>query len=136
MAEELKVNVGGTYADPAPGSAGLETQVPGAAVPVRNAAGASGGIEACNFIESDIDKELFKFEGDDNPLMQLMLAAKTVKVDSPIVDHYAIDEPRYCVHTGEQVSAGAAQQFVLPLETKDSNLPRANDSLLAVGVDG
>ena len=136
MAEEVKVNVGGTYADPAPGSAGLETQVPGAAVTVSNAAGASGGIEAGNFIESDIDKELFKFEGDDNPLMQLMLAAKTVKVDSPIVDHYAIDEPRYCVHTGEQVSAGAAQQFVLPLETKDSNLPRANDSLLAVGVDG
>lgn len=99
------VYVGGQNPTPTPGSAGVQSQVGGAATTVSNVAGATGGINAGNLIESDLDKNLFKFKSDDTPLMQLMLIAKKVKVTSPIVEHYMIDEPRSSVTT---TTAGAA----------------------------
>ena len=52
---------------PAAGSAGLKTQLGGQATTVDGIAAASGGIEAGNLIEVDIDAELSKFESDDTP---------------------------------------------------------------------
>lgn len=130
------VNVGGQIPTPTPGTAGVKTQVGGAATTVSNVAGATGGIGPGNFVQSDLDQELFKFKSDDTPLMQLMLKAKKVKVDSPEVDHYMIDEPRSSVTSTTAVSEGAAQQFILPLLANDAAIPRPYGTLLAKGVDG
>lgn len=130
------VNVGGQNPTPTPGSAGVQSQVGGAATTVSNVAGATGGINAGNLIESDLDKNLFKFKSDDTPLMQLMLIAKKVNVTSPIVEHYMIDEPRSSVTTTTAVAEATTQQFVLPLPSNDAAIPRPYGTLLVDGVDG
>lgn len=130
------VNVGGTNPQPTAGTAGVQSQVGGAATTVSNVAGATGGVGAGNLVERDLDKDLFKFKSDDTPLMQLMLKAKKVKVKSPEVDHYMIDEPRSSVTSTTAVSAGTAQQFILPLQANDAALPRPYGTLLVKGVDG
>lgn len=130
------VNVGGQNPTPTPGSAGVQSQVGGAATTVSNVAGATGGINAGNLIESDLDKNLFKFKSDDTPLMQLMLIAKKVNVTSPIVEHYMIDEPRSSVTTTTAVDKATTQQFVLPLPSNDAAIPRPYGTLLVDGVDG
>ncbi len=71
--------------NPTVGTANLSTQVPGAPAAVSAAAEATGGIATGTFVESDIDDELFRFNSDDTPLMNLMLRAKRVKVNSPEV---------------------------------------------------
>ena len=60
------------------GTSGNLTQYPGQPATVSSAAEATGGLDAGNFIESDIDDELFSFNSDDTPLMNLMLKAKRV----------------------------------------------------------
>lgn len=134
MEEEVKV--GGSYTQPTEGSAGIKSQVAGAAATVSNLAGSTGGVSAGNLVQSDIDQELFKFKSDDTPLMQLMLKAKKVKVNSPEVDHYMIDEPRSSVSTVEAVAKSNQQQFVLPLAANDASIPRSYGTLLVKGVDG
>ena len=62
------VNVGGTNPTPTPGTAGVQSQVGGAATTVSNVAGATGGIGPGNLVQSDLDNELFKFKSDDTPL--------------------------------------------------------------------
>lgn len=130
------VNVGGTNPQPTPGSAGVATQVAGTPTTVSAVADATGGIAAGNFVEPDLDDELFQFKSDDTPLMQLMLKSKKVKVNSPEVEHYMIDEPRSSMQTDKAVSAGASQQFILPLAANDASLPRPHTTLLVKGVDG
>lgn len=131
------VPVGGTTTTtPAPGTAGVQTQVPGAPTTVSGVAGASGGVGPGNLIQSDLDQELYKFKSDDTPLMQLMLNARKVKVNSPEVEHYMIDEPRSCVTSTTKVTAGTAKQFVLPLLANDAEIPRPYGTLLVKGVDG
>ena len=117
------------------GSAGLNTQVPGKPATVTAAAEATGGINAGNFIESDIDEELFRFKGDDTPLMQLMLKAKKVRVTSPEVDHFMIDEPVSSFSTVEDLEAGKTTA-ALPLDSNDQNVARPYTTLLVPGVDG
>lgn len=112
-----------------------KTHLPGEPATVSAAAAATGGIDAGNFIETDIDKELVRFNSDDTPLMNLMLQAKRVKVSSPEVDHYMIDEPRSFVVTASQV-AGNVSQTVLPLDTADQSLLRPCTTLLLPEVDG
>lgn len=121
---------------PGTGTAGLETQVGSSPATVSQAAAATGGIDAGHFVEVDIDEELFKFRSDDTPLMNLMLKAKKVNVDSPEVDHYMIDEPRSSVTTNSAISASNAMQAVLPLSAEDQNIPRPYGTLLCEGVDG
>lgn len=130
------VQVGGKNPTPTPGSAGVKSQVAGAPTTVSQVADATGGIDGGNLIEPDLDQELFKFKSDDTPLMQLMLKAKKVKVSSPEVEHYMIDEPRSSVTSTTEVAAGATQQFILPLPANDAALPRPYGTLLAKGVDG
>ena len=130
------VKVGGTNPTPTPGTAGVQSQVPGAAATVSNAAGATGGIAGGNFIEADLDAELYKFKSDDTPLMQLMLKARKVKVKSPIVEHYMIDEPRSSVVTTSALAATNTQQAVLQLSSNDQKIPRPYGTLLVKGVDG
>lgn len=130
------VNVGGQNATPTPGSAGVQSQVGGAPTTVSSVAGATGGVGPGNLVQSDLDNELFKFKSDDTPLMQLMLNAKKVKVQSPEVDHYMIDEPRSSVTSTTKVSTSTAQQFILPLLANDAAIPRPYGTLLTKGVDG
>lgn len=131
------VQVGGTTTTtPAPGTAGVQSQVPGAPTTVSGVAGATGGVGPGNLIQSDLDQELYKFKSDDTPLMQLMLNARKVKVNSPEVEHYMIDEPRSCVTSTTKVIAGTAKQFVLPLLANDAEIPRPYGTLLVKGVDG
>ena len=118
------------------GTTGQKTQAPGGAATVSQAPELTGGISAGNFIESDIDDELFRFNSDDTPLMNLMLKAKKVKVDSPEVEHYMIDEPRSQVVVTEDLPATNAMQAVLPLSAADQNLPRPYGTLLVKGVNG
>ncbi len=103
---------------------------------VSNAAELTGGINNGNFIDTDIDEQLFRFNSDDTPLMNLMLRAKRVKVNSPEVDHYMIDEPAANFKTISAVSPTIAQQTVLPLNANDQNLARPFTTLLANGVNG
>lgn len=85
------------------GTANLQTQVPGAPATVSSAAEVTGGVAAGSFVETDIDDELFQFNSDDTPLMNLMLRAKRVKVNSPEVEHYMIDESRSLITVAEDV---------------------------------
>jgi hypothetical protein len=119
----------------APGSAGVQSQVPGATATVSNVANATDGIGGGNLIESDIDEELFKIKGDDTPLTQLALKAKKVKVNSPVIEHYMIDEPRSSVTTTAAIEAGELQA-ILPLSNSDRKIPQPYGTLLVKGVDG
>lgn len=118
------------------GTSGKMTQVPGAAATVSNAAEATGGLAAGAFVESDIDEELFRFNSDDTPLMNLMLKAKRVKVNSPEVDHYMIDEAKSSVTIIADMAASTQMQTVLPLGAADQTLPRPYSTLLVKGVSG
>lgn len=118
------------------GTSGNPTQYPGQPATVSSAAEATGGLDAGNFIESDIDDELFSFNSDDTPLMNLMLKAKRVKVNSPEVDHFMIDEPRSFVTLSNTMRQTDSMQGVLPLRSSDQALPRPYSTLLVKGVDG
>lgn len=118
------------------GKTGQKTQVPGAAATVSIAAETTGGIGTGTLIDSEIDEELFRFNSDDTPLMNLMLKAKRVKVNSPEVEHYMIDEPRSQVTVVEDVRPTSQMQAVLPLGPADQNLPRPCGTLLVKGVNG
>lgn len=112
------------------------TRGAGMAATVSGLADATGGLDAGNFVEADVDRELFRFNSEDAPLMNLMLCAKRVKVNSPEVDHYMIDEPGATVTTVAVCGGGSNSQCALPLSTADQLVPRANCTLLARGVDG
>lgn len=109
--------------------------LPGEPATVSALANATGGIEAGNFTEPDIDQQLFRFNSDDTPLMNLMLRAKRVKVSSPEVDHYMIDEPKSTLTTLYDFAGGQVQE-VLQLQPGEQNLPREFTTLLVKGVDG
>ena len=131
-----KFRVSEASVDAVAGSTGAKTQVPGMPTTVSTAALATGGVNAGNLIESDIDSELFRFNSEDAPLMNLMLCAKRVKVNSPEVNHYMIDEPGASVVTISECGGGNKTQCPLPLSSNDKMVPRANCTLLVKGVDG
>lgn len=108
--------------------------IPGNAASVSTLANATGGINAGNFVDVDIDKQLLSFNTDDTPLMNLMLLAKRVKVNSPEVDHYMIDEPKSTLTIVSD--CGGSYQMQLPLQNGEQNLPRQYTTLLVKGVDG
>ena len=119
-----------------PGTGGLGSQVPGQAATVSAAAQATGDIGPGHFIESDIDRELYQFNSDDTPLMQLMLRAKRVTVTSPEVEHYALDEPRCQAVTSAKIGDGTNENEVLKLEKADRGLFQPYTTILVKGVDG
>ena len=133
MAEIVEANGAIT---PTTGSTGLNTQAPGNPATVSSIASATGGINAGNFVEVDIDEELSRFKSDDTPLMNLMLKAKKVKVESPEVQHYMIDEPRSFVTTTGAVESGTSSTFKLPLSAEEAAIPRPYGTLLCKGVNG
>lgn len=137
MAEE-NVTVGTGAAVPtSPGTAGIKSQAPGAPVTVSSVAGATGGIAPGNLVEADVDEQIFRFQSEDTALMSLMLKAKKVKVYSPEVEHFMIDEQRSTLTTDTAVSASTSKaQFVLPLVANDQNIPRDFHTLLVPDVDG
>ncbi|MBP3511168.1 MAG: hypothetical protein J6K19_03905 [Prevotella sp.] len=137
MAAEETVIVGtGSEVPTSPGSAGVQSQAPGTATTVSSVAGATGGIAPGNLIETDIDDQIFRFQSEDTPLMSLMLKSKKVKVSSPEVEHFMIDEQRSTLTTDTAVAKSDKVQFVLPLVASDQNIPRDHHTLLVCGVDG
>lgn len=137
MAEIENVTVGSGAAVPtSPGTAGVQSQAPGQATTVSTVAGATGGIAPGNLVETDIDDQLFRFQSEDTALMSLMLKAKKVKVNSPEVEHFMIDEQRSSLTTDTAVAASSKAQFVLPLAASDQNIPRDYHTLLVPDVDG
>lgn len=135
MAEQVTVTEGGAV-QPSAGSAGLSTQVPGQSTTVSGMAAATGGIAPGHMVEADIDDQLFRFQGEDTPLMSLMLKAKKVAVKSPEVEHYMIDEQRATLTVNSKVSKASANSFILPLESNDQQIPRDYHTLLVCGVNG
>jgi len=117
---------------PSKGTAGMQTQVGNQPTTVSGAAEADGGIGMENLIQVDIDDELFKFSSDDTPLMNLMLKAKKVAVQSAEVDHYSIDEPTAMVTVAEHVSGTQRIKLV----EADRMKIHAYDVLSVVGVEG
>lgn len=109
---------------------------PGTPATVSALANATGGIDAGHFVETEIDEQLFRFNSDDTPLMNLMLRAKRVKVNSPEVDHFMIDEPIASLKTISAVNATTQTQVVLPLEANQQNIVRPYSTLLVHGVNG
>lgn len=118
------------------GRAAVASHLPGDPATVSAAAEGTGGIGAGNLIETDIDDELFRFNSDDTPLMNLMLRAKRVKVNSPEVEHYMIDEPKSSVYLSGDLKKSDSMQAVLPLRAEDQSVPRPYSTLLVKGVDG
>lgn len=119
------------------GTAGLASQAPGAAATVSNLAAATGGIAPGNIVEPDIDEQLFGFQSEDTALMSLMLKSRKVKVKSPEVEHFMIDEQRSTLTVADSgVAKGQAMQFALPLLASDQNIARQYHTLLVKGVDG
>ena len=110
--------------------------LPGTPATVSAVAEATAGINPGNFIETDIDEQLIRFNSDDTPLMNLMLKAKRVKVNSPEVDHYMIDEPAATLTTIAKVAETQAFQATLPLDANQQNMARPYCTLLVNGVDG
>ncbi|MDO5751334.1 MAG: hypothetical protein Q4P78_09120, partial [Rothia sp. (in: high G+C Gram-positive bacteria)] len=135
MAENVQVSAGGAIPT-TPGSVGLNTQVPGQSSTVSGLADASGGIAPGNLVEADIDDQLFRFQSEDTALMSLMLKAKKVKVNSPEVEHFMIDEQRATLRVNTEVAAGDSNMFVLPLDANDQQIPRDYHTLLVCGVNG
>lgn len=109
--------------------------LPGQPASVSGLANATGGVNAGNLVETDVDQQLFRFNTDDTPLMNLMLRAKKVKVNSPEVDHYMIDEPKSTLTVVADYPGGRTQA-VLSLANGEQNLPRQYATLLVKGVDG
>lgn len=118
------------------GTAGMKTQAGGQATTVSNAANATGGEGPGQFIEADIDDELFRFSQDDTPLMNLMLKAKKVPVDSPIVQHYMIDEQRCNITAAKKMPASTGFTTILQLSAEDQSLPQEYDTIIVRNVDG
>ena len=118
------------------GSAGLSTQGAGQATTVSAAAGATGEISDANFIGTAIDDELFRFNSEDTPLMNLMLKAKRVNVNSPEVDHYMIDEPRSSVILQATIGGTSRGRSTLILSEGDANSIRPYTTLLVQGING
>ena len=135
MAENVNVSSGGGL-NATVGSAGVKSQVPGQSSTVSGLADASGGIAPGNLVETDIDEQLFRFQSEDTALMSLMLKAKKVKVSSPEVEHYMIDEQRSTLTVSSGVSEGSANSFILPLESEDQQIPRDFHTLLVCNVNG
>ena len=111
----------------------IELSKPTKGVTVSAVADMTGGMAPGNLMETDIDQELFRFNSDDTPLMNLMLQAKRVKVSSPEIDHYMVDEPRSSVVTIGSVAGGGIQS-TLPLDSADQALVRPCSTLLVPGV--
>ena len=122
---------GGTPQATGTGSAGLQSQAGNQPVTVSGAAKLTGGVNGGNFIEPDIDEELFKFSSDDTPLMNLMLKAKKVSVNSAEVDHFSIDEPTAMVTVAEVSGTNK-----IKLVNADKMKVHAYDMLSVVGVEG
>lgn len=127
--EEVVLN-GGTPQVLANGSAGLQTQAGNQPTTVSGAAELTGGVNGGNLIEPDIDDELFKFSSDDTPLMNIMLKAKKVPVNSAEVDHYSIDEPT------AMVTVASVSGNKIRLVSSDKMKVHAYDTLVAQGVQG
>lgn len=121
---------------PGQGTAGIPSQVPGHPTTVSGVAQATGGVGAGNLIEVDIDEQLFAIQSEDTALMSLMLKSRKVKVASPEVDHYMIDEQRSSVTVTDDVAGTQQMQTVLPLSSEDQSIPRPYTTLLVKGVDG
>ena len=118
------------------GTAGLKDIVAGQPATVSGAADATGGINAGNFIDADVDSQLFHFNTEDTPLMNLMLNARRVVVNSPEVDHYMIDEAKAVVCTTGSSGGGNRLFSLLALSEGDANALRPYTTLLVKGVDG
>lgn len=135
MADVVNVNVTDATLSTKPGTAGLNTQVPGQATTISGAAEATGGIGAGNFIQPDIDQQLLQFRAQ-TPMFDLVMAAKRVVVASPEVEHYMIDEARSSVMTKTALQESTTFQTNLPLEAKDAGFARPYSTLLVKSVDG
>lgn len=135
MADNISVNVTEKTLTTQPGSAGLNTQVPGQAATVSGAAEATGGIGAGHFVERDIDQNLFNFRCATH-LYDLSIKAKNVSVTSPEVEHYMIDDQRAFVTVKTELAESTAFQTTIPLEAKDANFARPYSTLLVSGVAG
>ncbi|MCD8388112.1 MAG: hypothetical protein LUD17_14700 [Bacteroidales bacterium] len=135
MTETVNLTTPGSI-EPTTGTADYATQAPGAPATVSNLASATGGIAPGAMVEPDIDEQLFSFQSEDTALMSLMLRSRKVKVNSPEVEHFMIDEQRSTLTTSAVVAKASNMQFILPLESRDQNLPRDYHTLLVTGVDG
>ena len=118
------------------GTAGIKSHFHGQPTTVSAAAEGSGGISAGNFIDTDVDDQLFLFNSEDTPLMNLMLRSKRVNVNSPEVDHYMIDEAKSVVYTTSDCGGNVRAYATLPLEEGDANAIRPHTTLLVKDVDG
>ncbi len=118
------------------GHMGLETQVSGQAATVSGVQATDGGIREGGLILPYVERELYKFQSDDTPLMQLMLSAKRVEVKSPLAKHYMLDEPKHKVTTTDAVEESSKNVVELPLDASEADVPTLFMTLLCKGVDG
>ncbi len=136
----MQVNENPTLS-PTPGTVGVESHVGGSPATVSAAANATEGIAAGNFVEPDIDEDLFNFNSQDTPLMNLMLKARKVKVSSPEVEHFMIDEQKSFITTVSAYTHSTTYNATLKLDStylasSDLNVAQEYTTLLARGVHG
>ena len=118
------------------GTAGLKDISAGQPATVSAAADASGGISAGSFIDSAVDDELFRFNIEDTPLMNLMLRSKRVAVNSPEVEHYMIDEAKSILVTTDVCGGNGRGTTILYLSESDANSIRPFTTLLVKDING
>ena len=122
------------------GTVGVESQVNGQATTVSGIASATGGTGSGRLIERDIDNLLYMHKSDDTPLMDLMLKAKKIEVNSSEVEHYMIDEPRPSVILSQKITADtpsdAPMTAILKLAAKDQKMIKPFDTAIIPSVQG
>lgn len=119
-----------------PGSAGLETQVAGAATTVSNTAEA-GGSGGDGLIQPDIDEDIFLIGTDETVLDGIMRKAKRkMLVTGFEVDHYMIDERKSFTTTTREYAAAQAEQATLEVPPADRNLFQEYGTVIVKGVNG
>lgn len=110
------------------GTAGLDTHIGGAPTTVSGIQNASGGMG--ELVLPEVDQKIFMFERGQNALMQLMLMAKRVTVNSMEVKHYAIDQGTPIV------TVASVNGNNITLVNADKGKIRAYDTLMVKGVKG
>ncbi len=136
MADATVAVVAGGSPTASPGAAGLETQVPGAATTVSNAAEA-GGDGGDGLVQPDIDDDIFLIGTDETVLDGIMRKAKRKMLVSGFeVDHYLIDERKSFTTTSKKYDATQAEQATLEVAASDRNLFQDYGTVIVKGVNG
>lgn len=128
------IQEGETTVQVAEGTVGLETQMGSQATTVSAMAAAQGGYDK-GLIISDTDKKIYRFQSGEGSLMELMIMSSLVQKNSPVVEHFMLDEPKSFVIV-KTAQTGGSQTNKITVMDDDVKVVQAYQTLICVGVPG